>query len=168
MLQLVTMIDAYGGIAARRELIAAGIPADWIIIAMRGGSIERIRNGWYAAPDEPDQLKQAWRVGGRLGCVSAANFHGEKLPTGGLLHVNVSRRSAGLRQPDDKRRKLSAQWNPRLVIHWVDEPSMQDLQPWLRKAAPLETALEQAHVCAQARAAARVAAADNAARQRKR
>jgi hypothetical protein len=140
-------IRAMGGIAARRELLRKGHRADWIEIFWRGGRIERIRNGWYANPEVDVEVKRAWRVGGRLGCISAAHHHGLAPPDPRYLHVNVVRRSARLRQPDDKRQRLATAPVDGLIIHWVDGLSMQETWYPLRQAVPGEDALAQMASC---------------------
>jgi hypothetical protein len=143
-------IRSFGGIAARRELLAAGHTDDEIRIFARGGAIQRIRNGWYAVPGNPLGIVQAWRVGGRLGCVSAVNHWGYALPDNGELHVCVNARSVRLRHPDIKSRRLRDCTPSNLVIHWGDSKPMDQLASGRRAAVSVASGLDQILRCPRA------------------
>jgi hypothetical protein len=147
-------IRLLGGIAARRELLARGHVDAWIRIFCEGGRLERVRNGWYALPGGSGPVKRAWRVGGRLACVSAANHHGLNLPDNGELHVGVSTRSTRLRHPDSKARRLRDSDSPSLVVHWTDDRSMEELCGGERTTVSLAAAIDQIMRCPRAVAAA--------------
>lgn len=70
------LIRRLGGIASRGELLAAGWTPTDLWFADQWGALDRIRRGWYAAHDLPDDARAAWRAGGPLACVSALVHHG--------------------------------------------------------------------------------------------
>ena len=103
---LLEVIDRQGGIASRRQLLAWGLDPGWIdLAAWYGRSVIRVRNGWFARPSENREVLRAWRVGGRLTCVSALAFH-DQVPAGPVLHVEVPGWATQLRDPDDRRTRL--------------------------------------------------------------
>jgi hypothetical protein len=73
---LLDIIDRSGGIASKRQLVAWGVDASWIdLAAWYGRHVIRVRHGWFARSTEHPEVIRAWRVGGRLTCVSALAFH---------------------------------------------------------------------------------------------
>ena len=73
---LLATIDNHQGLASRRELLVNGIRPGWIdVAAWYGWQVIRVRKGWYARPTERRDVLRAWRLGGRLTCVSATAFH---------------------------------------------------------------------------------------------
>jgi hypothetical protein len=102
---LLATIDNHQGLASRRELLVNGIHPDRIdVAAWYVWHVIRVRKGWYALPTERPDVLRAWRLGGRLTCVSAAEFHADE-PPGPVLHVEVPRQAARLRDPDNRRRR---------------------------------------------------------------
>jgi hypothetical protein len=99
-----------GGIASTAELRSAGFEDEWIRMAVDYGRIRRIRQGWYATHDVPADSFAAWRVGGRLDCVSAAVRHGLCEPTSDEVHVRIPGNCARVRLPPEG--------VPRVVLHW--------------------------------------------------
>ncbi|MFZ2963903.1 MAG: type IV toxin-antitoxin system AbiEi family antitoxin domain-containing protein [Rhodoglobus sp.] len=96
-----------GGIARTSELLALGYDRRRIEGAVAYGRLIRVRKGWYAERDLPDDVLEAVRIGGRLACVSALTHHGI-LPGGdGALHVEVPANASRLRLPDRE-----------VVLHW--------------------------------------------------
>jgi hypothetical protein len=77
MLAIEAAIRALGGIATLRELVDRGHEARMVwLFADYGRRIVRVRKGVYATPDLPEAVLRACKVGGRLDCVSALEFHG--------------------------------------------------------------------------------------------
>jgi very-short-patch-repair endonuclease len=76
-----------------------------------------VRRGWYAAPDTPDDLVTAVRVGGRLACVSAGAHYGWATPERHGVHVCVAENAARLRRPGAAA-PHSASPNLGVVLHW--------------------------------------------------
>ena len=139
--RLLSALERFEGFAARRELEGVGIDADEITIAAGyGRRIIRVRKGWYARPDEPREVLRAWRVGGRLTCVSALAYRQDDYASEPVLHVEVSANTARLRDPDNARRRLRPE--APVVVHWVQRPGPGD-----RRAVTAEFALEVAARC---------------------
>jgi len=72
---LLTELARLDGIANLGELLRAGVDRDTIWLAARYGRIVRIRKGWYGLLELDQRVLRAHRIGGRLGCVSALDFH---------------------------------------------------------------------------------------------
>jgi very-short-patch-repair endonuclease len=118
--QVTDVLIAPEGVAQRRELIARGIPGRQLSIAVNQGHAFRPRKGWYALPGTSRELIRAVRVGGRLGCVSAARHFGWAVAERPGLHVCVATNAARLRAPHDKRERMSAPTPEYVTLHWVD------------------------------------------------
>ena len=142
MLKLLRDIEKLGGIASRAELRRLGNSDDIIGLAARYGRLVRIRKGWYAAEGLDDDVVRAWRVGGRLACVSAAVHHGVHHGAVEALHVSVPREASRLRTADNHRRRLAAHPDPAVVVHW----SRRALEG-TRQAVSVEEALAQMRRC---------------------
>jgi len=121
---LLATIDNHEGLASRRELLVNGIHPGWIdVAAWYGWHLIRVRKGWYARPTERRDVLRAWRLGGRLTCVSAGEFHAGAEP-GPVLHVEVPKQAARLRDPDNRRRRLGP--DAAVVVHWTRHPGPGD------------------------------------------
>lgn len=125
-------IGAMGGIASTGQLRAAGIERMLLDVSLQYGMIARVRKGWFATWDVPEVVRLAWRVGGRVACVTALELHGELLPTATELHVEVSRGASRLRALPDRE----------VIVHWCRHPVGEG-----RLVAPLALAREQARHC---------------------
>ena len=137
---LLATIDNHQGLASRRELLVNGVDSGWIdVAAWYGRHVIRIRKGWYARPTERRDVIRAWRVGGRLTCVSASEFH-EGIEPGRVLHVEVPAGAVRLRDPDDRRRRLGP--DAAVVVHWTRHPGPGD-----RRAVSPEHAEAVAALC---------------------
>lgn len=101
-------------------------------LSLQYGTITRIRRGWFATWEVPEAVRPAWRVGGRVACVTALELHGELLPTSAELHVEVTRGASRLRSVPDRQ----------VVVHWSRQPAGGD-----RHVVPLACAREQALHC---------------------
>ena len=84
--------------------------------AVHRGTIVRVRQGWYASAFESADNLAAWRVGGRLTCVSGATFFGLSICSTRLIHIAVSPTASRLRDPSDMRCRLTPKSGA--VIHW--------------------------------------------------
>ncbi|WP_188511436.1 DUF559 domain-containing protein [Conyzicola nivalis] len=110
-----------GGLAATFELYADGHTRARLSAAAASGTIIRVRQGWYATPDIHPVFLEAARVGGRLTCLSALDFHGYwSYPTMDL-HVAVDPRSCRLRTRRSKVTRLSTVDDARTRVHWRDD-----------------------------------------------
>lgn len=137
---LLTTLELLGGIASRRQLIAWGVhPGTIDVAAWYGRHVICVRKGWYASAGEHPEVVRAWRVGGRLSCVSALAFH-ERTAAPPVLHVEVPANSAHLRDPDRMRSRLSP--DSAVVVHWTRYPG-----PGTRRAVDLEHANAVAEKC---------------------
>jgi very-short-patch-repair endonuclease len=107
MRSAIGVVREQGGTCRTRDLRAAGLEARSIASAVASGRIERARIGHFVAPDLPDTVKRAIRVGGRLTCVSAAQAMGLRVlsePT--CLHVEVAEHDSRFRRPGDPTTRL--------------------------------------------------------------
>jgi hypothetical protein len=137
---LAAALERLGGFAKRAELVWLGVTADEIeLAAWYGRRLIRVRKGWYANPREDPEVLRAWRVGGRLTCVSALAFHQGAAP-GRVLHVEVPGSTARVRDPDYRRAPLGE--HAAVVLHWARRPG-----PGTRRAVTVEHALAVASVC---------------------
>jgi hypothetical protein len=117
---LLQVIDGSGGLVSRRHLLAWGVDPGLIdLAAWYGRHIIRVRKGWYARAGEARDVIRAWRVGGRLTCVSALAHHAGG-DGGPVLHVEVAKHSCQLRDPDNAKRRLSP--DAPVVVHWTRHP----------------------------------------------
>lgn len=117
MYELVDIIHDHSGLAATHELLASGVSKHTLAFAVDRDIIIRVRQGWYCAPDLHPLLQQGIRVGGRLGCVSAASMYGMWSPPEAGLHVSLDHNDCRLRMPTDKKRRLSRA-APGVTTHW--------------------------------------------------
>lgn len=76
----------------------------------------RVRRGWYAAPDAPQDVVRAVRVGGSLTALSATSLTTIWTPPDTHLHVAVPRNASRLRAPHSDTRALDRR-RDRVCIH---------------------------------------------------
>ena len=127
MRQVIDTIKRRGGIAATKELLAAGHSRGAIIGEVSSGAVFRIRKGWYADPSVGTDVMRAWRVGGRLDCLSAARHLGLWIPEGEeLLHVSVPVTASRLRTPTNSRARLAESPDLTTRVHWTGESLQGD------------------------------------------
>jgi very-short-patch-repair endonuclease len=105
-------------IATRAQLLSAGASAIDLTEAVRGNSLIRVRRGYYAATDAPAKLVQAVRVGGRLGCVSAAESLGVWVLDHQFAHIQMRHEASRLRSPRNRFRPLSYETVDGCELHW--------------------------------------------------
>ena len=79
--------------------------------------IERVRNGWFAAPDAHPDLVRAVRVGGTATAVTVARLDGLWVHDDGALHVRVPHSTGRLSSPDDRRVPLDRAAH-RVCVHY--------------------------------------------------
>ena len=144
MARIEAEIRRIGGIASASELRAAGFSPGYLRAATSSNTITRVRKGWYANAGASVDVLRAWRVGGRLACVSAAAHHGLwVLGTWTTLHVSVPVTAARLRAPRSHQRRLVETPDADTRIHWDGPNRYGD-----RVAVPVENAIVQAFRCA--------------------
>jgi very-short-patch-repair endonuclease len=132
-----------GGLAATHELHADGFDRRAIARAVAAGVVLRVRQGWYAEPDIPDELIRAARVGGRATCSTALALHGIWVVRDTALHVAVETDACQLRHSRDRTRRLAA--DPSDVrVHWTQRAQSEHS----RLIVPALTALSDYSYCA--------------------
>jgi very-short-patch-repair endonuclease len=142
MTALTSTISALGGIASTRELRERGFSLEILYGAVRRGEILRPRKGWYAHPSVAGDSIRAWRVGGRLACLSAAAQLGLWVPTFEKLHVEVAITASRLRAPNDRRVRLSDLDETATQVHWTSSVSAGG-----RTSVSVEAAVRQVFDC---------------------
>jgi hypothetical protein len=131
-----------GGVAKRSELLRHGNSRDSIdLAAMYQRHLICVRNGWYAATGTSADVLRAWRLGGRLACVSAAAHHGLILPNADSFHLCVPRNASRL-----------SRLEPGVTVHWTDRQSLEDCPYGDRAATTLEESIVQIGKCQAAEA----------------
>jgi very-short-patch-repair endonuclease len=141
---VIDTIQRRGGIAATGELLAAGHTRSAILEASGSGEAWRVRKGWYADPSVGRDVARAWRVGGRLDCVSAAEHYGLWVPDRlDLLHVAVPVTSSRLRTPTNSRIRLNEVPDESTRVHWTGSSLLQGD----RVAVPIVDAIAQVFRC---------------------
>lgn len=79
------------GVYTRPQLLAMGYDDQAIRKAVRAGSLERLRNGWFASRNADKNAKAAVRDGGVLTCVDALAFHDLWIPPGHRVRLHLRR-----------------------------------------------------------------------------
>lgn len=141
MATVLITVSELGGIAATRELLAAGHSAPDLARAVRTGTVRRVRKGWYCRPDLHPQIQMAARVGGVLGCVSALALHGGWMPEREPLHVLMPANGARPRSPRDSRRRLRDGHHD-VLLHWSGTQGTRTIAPPLRAIRDVLVCLE--------------------------
>ncbi|HEY1531499.1 MAG TPA: type IV toxin-antitoxin system AbiEi family antitoxin domain-containing protein [Galbitalea sp.] len=142
MERLVSALRSLGGIAPTHELLALGYSPGVLYHAAKTGEILRPRKGWYASNTLPPDAIRAWRVGGRLTCLSAAQNYGLWVPELSRLHLEVPHSAARLRSPVDRHTRLAAMDEPPPVVHWRGR-----LSPGSRFSVSVMAAIDQIFRC---------------------
>ncbi|MFF2389773.1 hypothetical protein [Agromyces sp. NPDC058104] len=134
-------LRAGGGVCRAADL--ADVPRRRLAAALAAGRVERLRHGVYGSPWIPEEAKRAVRVGGRLGCVSAARLHGLRvLNDPRRVHVALDAHASRPRHPDDPARRLSIDAPDGIRLHWSRQP-----RPQHGFIVPLEECLAQMLAC---------------------
>src|SRR5262249_2281264 len=118
MRSVLESVRRHGNVAATHELLADGHTEGGIRAAWRGGSVLRVRQGWYAAPDVHADAVEAIRVGGSLTCVSALALGGYWVLRSSDLHVEVRSTDSRLRTRRDHRVRLTHATERSVRVHW--------------------------------------------------
>jgi very-short-patch-repair endonuclease len=111
---------AFGGIATRAQILAAGLTGSDITRAVRRGEVRRVRRAHYATPDAPRDAVDAVRVGGRLCGVSAARCYGLWAGFDETLHVAVPPNASRLRVIREHGTTTPDRGDRHVEIHWVE------------------------------------------------
>jgi very-short-patch-repair endonuclease len=112
-------LAALGGVAHAAGLRDHGVTRRALDQALRAGTVERVRGGWYCPRGDSSDQVRALRVGGRLGCVSLLRMHRIWLMGHTRLHVAVSAPRSRLRTPANRGVALDS-WPgaASVVTHW--------------------------------------------------
>jgi hypothetical protein len=111
-------VDALGGFAQKRQLVARGARDHHLTRAVRDGRVRRARQGWYTTLPDRDPRVRAVRVGGRLTGLSAVAAHGGWVLRGGQLHVALPRNAARLRAQHNRFAHPPAYRQRGVRLHW--------------------------------------------------
>lgn len=114
------VLSEQGGVAHLQRFLAAGMTRNDVARMVHLGGLQRPRIGWYAAPNLEEHAVRAIRVGGVLGCVSAANSWGIITPPHrpDIVHVSLAPDATRLRRSDDARRRVPAGADKHVRWHW--------------------------------------------------
>jgi hypothetical protein len=114
------VLAEHDGIAHLQRFVDAGMTGTQLAHVKHLGAVVRPRIGWYADPSVPDQGIRAVRVGGVLGCTSAAASWGLVVPEGAdrRLEVSIVPGTTRLRRTDDAKRRAWASSEPDVRWHW--------------------------------------------------
>lgn len=115
-----SVIDSFGGIARRDQILASGRSGTDITAAVRRGEIRRVRRAHYATPGASRDAVLAVRVGGRLGGLSAARSYGVWGGFDDDLHVVVTPNASRLRVVRSATDTTPDLDDHPLALHWVD------------------------------------------------
>ncbi len=105
-------------IRTTRQLRDHGVTELRLTEAVRAGRLIRVRRGHYALPGTDQSLVRAVRIGGRLGCVSAAARYGVWVVDDGFPHVAMAHGASRLRSPGNRFRPLSHDTRDGCTLHW--------------------------------------------------
>jgi very-short-patch-repair endonuclease len=105
-------------IRTTRELLQAGAQPRELTEAVGSSRLIRVRRGHYALPGTDAKLLHAVRIGGRLGCVSAAARWGIWVVDDPFAHVSMKHQASRLRSPADRRVRLSPDNRNGCTLHW--------------------------------------------------
>lgn len=135
-------IRSFGGIASAAELLDLGYTRDALRLWGDGRRSRRLRRGWYALRDLPEEVVAAWDAGGVLACVTMLDL---ATPTTvsrapDELHICVPRTASRI-----PRTVLLRGHDVRVVVHW----STADHESGTRRGVDATTAVRQARRCAR-------------------
>ena len=131
------------GLAHARRFLEAGLVGQDLGRLRHLGALNRPRIGWYLDPAAPPAAVAAVRVGGVLGCVSAAESYGILIPEGigTRTHVSLPPDITRMRRSDDATRHVHAGHDHAVRLHW--EHRSEPLRGW--RVAPADALLQLAH-----------------------
>lgn len=119
------VLATHDGVAHISDLLATGLSRHQVAALFRRGVLLRPRVGWYADPGLPYEGVRAIRVGGVLGCISAARSYGLPVPPEATdeLCVSLEDNASRLRHSRNRTWHVAAgdeegvhrHWQPRLM-----------------------------------------------------
>ncbi|WP_022884872.1 hypothetical protein [Glaciibacter superstes] len=147
-------------IAETERLIAYGATWRSMKAAVELGQLVRARRGHYALPGTDPHTLEAVRLGGRLGCISAAADYGVFALDNTFVHIQVQPTASRLRAPHDRFQRLTDHNRHGAELHWDELLHPEDGNEY---RVGLTDALVQTFRCQQPRFA--LASLDNAMHQ---
>ncbi len=137
-----SVLREQGGVAHLQRFLTAGLTRNDVARLVHLGDLQRPRIGWYAAPSLTDSAVRAIRVGGVLGCVSAAESWGIATPPRRLefVHVSLPPDATRLRRSDDATRHVHAGGDR--SVHWHWERRVDRVQGF--RVSPVDAILQMA------------------------
>lgn len=160
-----TWLGAFGDsgirVATTAHLQATGATTRSLQAAVDNSFLIRVRRGYYALPGTDRHVLEAVRLGGRLGCTSAAADRGVFVLDARPTHIHLEPNASRLRSPMDRSQLLSARNRRGVVLHWgaLAEPAART-----ECSIGLKDSLIQMMHCQETRFAA--ASIDDALRQK--
>ncbi|PRY70241.1 very-short-patch-repair endonuclease [Glaciihabitans tibetensis] len=131
MSDIAALVDAVGGVAHKRQLVALGARDHELTRAVRNKDVIRVRQGWYSTlPPTLPELR-AVRIGGRLTGISAIAAAGGWVLDTPTLHVSVPKNAARLRSPVNRFASFAAARTRGVRLHW-DAPRVGRLGTVMR------------------------------------
>ena len=123
-----------GGIASAAEILKRRCSRDMIKLIAEYGVVRRIRHGWYASVEVPEDSFRAWKAGGRLTCISAAAHLGLWPHPPDATHVRVAANASRVERSRE------------VVLHWSRAPitgtrlvvSIDEALETIRRCQPAE------------------------------
>jgi very-short-patch-repair endonuclease len=121
-----------GGMSIAETDVLVGAGATWrsLKAAVDNGNLIRARRGQYALPRTDRHIIEAVRLGGRLGCISAAAHEGIFVFDNSLTHIHVEPTSSRLRAPHDRFQRLSDENKDGVVLHWSRLQNGEDVNDY--------------------------------------
>jgi hypothetical protein len=135
------VLAEHDGVAHLQRFVEAGMSGTQVAHLRHLGVVVRPRIGWYADHAVPAAGIRAIRVGGVLGCASAAASWGIVVPEeAGRLEVSIAPGTTRLRRSDDASRRAWAASEPDVRWHW--ERRTEPPVGW--RVSPLDAILQLA------------------------
>ncbi|MCU1472390.1 endonuclease domain-containing protein [Amnibacterium sp.] len=117
---LAAVLRRHGDLVPLRVLLEAGFRRHEVAYLLQRGLLVRPRIGWYASPAVPPDGLRAVRVGGMLGCLSAAAHFGLATPerVDAVVHVSLDEHATRQRRSDDAAVRAFAGDERGVRWHW--------------------------------------------------